>query len=132
MGPITSFEDIEVWQKARALARSIYQCCNVTRLGRGFGLRDQVQRAAVSVMANIAEGFGRGRNSEFIHYLKIAKGPCSELQSHLYVALDANLIKQEQFDELQQQARMTGKKLSAFIAYLQKSPKQAPQSEASE
>lgn len=69
-------------------------------------------------MANIAEGFGRGRNTEFTHYLKIAKGSCTELQSHLYVALDAELIDEATFRHLMERADKTGRKLSAFIAYL--------------
>ena len=74
-------------------------------------------------MANIAEGFGRGRNTEFTHYLKIAKGSCTELQSHLYVALDAELIDEATFKALQGQAVRTGKRISAFISYLQKAQK---------
>lgn len=123
MARIERFQDIEAWQHARSLARETYRCCRQTHLGRDFGLRDQVQRSAVSVMANIAEGFARGRNTEFSHYLKIAKGSCAELQSHLYIALDAELIDEATFKALQSQAMKTGKKISAFISYLQKAHK---------
>lgn len=71
-------------------------------------------------MANIAEGFGRGRNTEFTHYLKIARGSCTELQSHLYVALDAELIDEATFKHLMEQADKTSRKISAFGNYLRK------------
>jgi four helix bundle protein len=71
-------------------------------------------------MANIAEGFGRGRNTEFSHYLKIAHGSCTELQSHLYVALDAEMIDNATFKRLMEQADKTSRKISAFGHYLRK------------
>lgn len=123
MARIEQFQDIEAWQHARLLARETYRCCRETRLGRDFGLRDQIQRAAISIMANIAEGFGRGRNAEFAHFLKIAKGSCAELQSHLYVALDAELIDETTFEGLQSHATMTGRKITGFISYLKSASK---------
>jgi four helix bundle protein len=114
MGRIRRFEEIGAWQDARALTNSIYRCSRDSRLGRDFGLNDQIQRAAVPIMANIAEGFGRQRNTELIHYLRLAAGSCAETQSHLYVARDNNLISQEDFDALQAQALKTSKKISAF------------------
>ena len=118
MAAIQRFEDIEGWQTARRLAGEVYAATRNGSLARDFGLRDQLQRAAVSIMANIAEGFGRRGRQEFIQFLKIARGSCSEVESHLYVALDAKLIEKSGFDRLKSQAESTGRKLSAFIRYL--------------
>ena len=118
MGRIRRFEDIEAWQDARALTNRIYRCCRDSGLSRDFGLKDQVQRASVSVMANIAEGFGRQRNTEFIQYLRLAAGSCAETLSHLYIARDNELISQEDFDTLQALALKTSRKISAFRRYL--------------
>ena len=118
MAAIKKFEDIEAWQSARALAGSVYKVVSAGKLSRDFGLRDQLQRSAVSVMANIAEGFERKNVKEFAHYLRIARGSCAEVQSHLYVALDADLIDKTVFDELQAMAVKTGRKISGFQRYL--------------
>ena len=118
MAAITRFQDIEAWQSGRALAGDVYALCREGDLARDFGLRDQMQRAAVSVMANIAEGFGRQGRKELIQFLKIARGSCTELQSHLYLALDAGLMTKAQFSDLQAQADKTGRKISGFIHYL--------------
>jgi len=118
MAAITKFEDIEAWQQARALAGKVYALCRTGELSRDWGLRDQMQRAAVSVMANIAEGFGRQGRKELIQFLKIARGSCTEVQSHLYLAMDAELLTAEQFSEAQAKAARTGRKISAFINYL--------------
>jgi len=118
MAAITKFEDIEAWQQARALAGKVYALCRTGELSRDWGLRDQMQRAAVSVMANIAEGFGRQGRKELIQFLKIARGSCTEVQSPLYLAMDAELLTAEQFSEAQAKAARTGRKISAFINYL--------------
>ena len=118
MSAITRFEDIEAWQQARTLAGEVYALCRAGDLARDRGLRDQMQRAAVSVMANIAEGFGRQGRKELIQFLRIARGSCTELQSHFYLAKDAELLTAEQFSALQVQADRTGRKISAFINYL--------------
>ena len=81
-------EDLIAWQKARDLTQAIYQTTSVGSFAKDFGLRDQVRRAAVSVMSNLAEGFERGSRSEFHQFLSIAKSSCAELRSQLYVALD--------------------------------------------
>ncbi|MEA2084022.1 MAG: four helix bundle protein [Thermodesulfobacteriota bacterium] len=88
MAKIGKFEDIEAWKKARELTKEIYVISNEGPFARDFGLRDQVRRAAVSVMSNIAEGFDRGGNRELIQFLYIAKGSAAEVQAQLYVALD--------------------------------------------
>src|SRR6056297_1613136 len=104
MAVITRFEDIEAWQCARTLAGTVYSLSRTGKLSRDWGLRDQMQRSAVSVMANIAEGFGRQGRKELIQFLKIARGSCTELQSHLYLAKDAELLTTEQFSAAQVQA----------------------------
>ncbi len=96
---ISRFEDLIAWQKARLLARLIYSLTATERLAKDFGLKDQIQRAAVSVMSNIAEGFERGGRPEFHQFLVIAKASCGELRSQLYLALDIGYITAEQFDE---------------------------------
>ena len=93
------FEDLIAWQKARDLTRLIYQLCNDGNFARDYGLRDQVRRAAVSVMSNLAEGFDRAGRSEFHQFLVIAKGSCAEVRSQLYVALDAGYLPQVEFDK---------------------------------
>jgi four helix bundle protein len=94
------FEKIKAWQKAREVTRTIYQVTADEACAKDFGLRDQIRRAAVSIMANIAEGYGRRSNREFASFLNIAHGSAAEAQSHLYVALDLNYINQDTFNEL--------------------------------
>ena len=124
MGTIQKFEDIDAWQKARALTREVYAVTADGTFSKDFGLRDQIRRAAVSVMSNIAEGFDRGGVREFIQFLFIAKGSAAEVQAQLYVALDAGYIKQEQFKGLYDLAGDTGRLIGGFIRYL-KSREQA-------
>lgn len=118
MARIEKFEDIEAWQRARQLAKAVYAVTSEGKFARDFGLRDQIQRAAVSVMSNIAEGFDRGGVREFIQFLFIAKGSAAEVQAQLYVALDAGYIKQEQFKGLYDLAGDTGRLIGGFIRYL--------------
>jgi four helix bundle protein len=101
---IQRFEELIAWQKARVLTREVYRVTRVGEFERDFGLRDQVRRASVSVMANIAEGFERHRLGEFRQFLSVAKASCGELRSHLYVALDVGYLEQEQFDHLDELA----------------------------
>jgi four helix bundle protein len=96
------FEDLFVWQKARDLMRAIYEVSREPLFAKDFRLSGQIQGAAISVMANIAEGFDRGRRAEFKQYLSMAKGSCGEVRSHLYVALDARYISQERFEPLKE------------------------------
>jgi len=95
---VERFEDLIAWQKARQLAAEIYRVRAQGDFSRDFGLRDQIRRAAVSAMSNIAEGFDRGSRSEFHQFLVIAKASCAEVRSQLYVAQDAGYIDQEIFD----------------------------------
>jgi four helix bundle protein len=93
-------EEIKAWQKSRELVREIYKTCRKGELKRDFGLRDQICRASVSSMSNIAEGFARKSDREFARFLDIAKGSVTEAQSLLYVALDVDYIARPEFDRL--------------------------------
>ena len=121
MASIQKFEEIEAWQKGRDLARRIYQFTAKEKFARDFTLKDQIKRAAISITSNIAEGFERGGNREFIQFLSIAKGSASELKSQLYTALDAGYLDQSEFDELYQQAHSIVLLIGGFIKYLQQS-----------
>lgn len=100
MSKIERFEDLIAWQKPRVLTRMIYQITKQGAIARDFGLSGQIQRASVSVMSNIAEGFERNGLGEFHQFLSIAKASCAELRSQLYVALDVGYITQSEFDSL--------------------------------
>ncbi len=104
-------EDIQAWQKARQVTRIIYELTGNGMFVKDFGLRNQIQRASVSIMANIAEGFGRRSDKEFANFLNMAHGSVSETQSHLYVALDLSYVDQTSFtklyDLLDEVSRMT-------------------------
>ena len=118
MTKIDRFEDIEAWQMARKLTGMIYAASTDGKFSHDFGLREQIRRAAVSIMSNIAEGFGRGGNKELIQFLFIARGSVFEVQTQLYVALDAGYLKQEKFQELFNVANDTGRLINGFIRYL--------------
>ena len=116
---ITRFEDIEAWQEARKLVKLVYEAINQNqRFGKDIRLVNQIQGSAVSSMANIAEGFARKSNKEFIQYLFISKSSAAEVQSHLYVALDQDYITQEIFEQIYVQAEKVSKMDSGFIKYL--------------
>jgi len=94
------FEEIQAWQKARLVTTLIYELTTESNFARDFGLRDQIRRASVSIMANIAEGHGRRSDKEFANFLNMARGSASEVRSHLYVALDLKYIGQDSFSKL--------------------------------
>ncbi len=100
MAAFKKFEDIKAWQKAREATGEVYRQTAKAGFARDFGLRDQIQRAAVSVMANIAEGFGRHSDREFANFLNFAHASVSESQSHLYVAFDLGYISEDDFTRL--------------------------------
>ena len=106
---VERFEDLIAWQKARQLTVEIYRITAQGEFARDFGLRDQIRRAAVSVMSNIAEGFDRGSRGEFHQFLVIAKASCAEVRSQLYVALDADYLDQAEFKRLYDIANEVGK-----------------------
>ena len=121
MATITRFEDIEAWKKARELTRLIYGCSGQGEFARDFGLRDQIRRAAVSVMSNIAEGFERGGNREFRQFLAQAKGSVGEVRSQLYAALDTGLLSDSQFCEIHALTMEVGRLIAGLMRYLDRS-----------
>jgi len=121
MAAIDRFEDILAWQKARELVREIYSVSGQGGFVRDFGLRDQIQRAAGSIMHNIAEGFEAGSDAEFIRFLGYARRSAAEVQSQLYIALDQGYINREQFHYLYDLAEQCKKLITGFIGYLKSS-----------
>jgi len=120
---IVRFEDIESWQLARELTKQVYACTASRAFSRDFGLRDQIQRAAGSVMHNVAEGFDSGGDPEFVRFLRYGQRSCTEVQSELYVALDQKYITEQQFQALFDQAEKVNAKIGGFIKYLLSSSK---------
>lgn len=114
MAAIQRFEDILAWQEARVLTRQIYQLTRREPFARDFGLRDQIQRASVSSMSNIAEGFDCESKVEFGRFLGIARRSSVEVQSLLYVALDAGYIQESEFAAHNEQARKTQALIGGF------------------
>ncbi|MGD0401338.1 MAG: four helix bundle protein [Syntrophobacteraceae bacterium] len=104
MAKVEKFEDLIAWQKARGLTRAIYEVTRNGEFAKDYGLSSQIQRAAVSVMSNIAEGFERGGRGEFHQFLSTAKASCAEARSQLYVALDVGYLDEASFDVLIQKA----------------------------
>jgi len=117
---IERFEDIVAWQKARALNLAIYEATRATPFSRDFGLASQIQRAAISVMANIAEGFERNRPGELHQALSISKASCAEVRSHLYAALDLGYLNQADFNRLKQQAEEVSRVVGGFRSSVQR------------
>jgi four helix bundle protein len=117
----SSFEDLEVWKKARELAKKVYAINREGTFSKDFKLRDQINASAGSIMDNIAEGFEREGQREFIQFLSIAKGSAGEVRSQLYRALDREHISREVFEALQGEAVALSKQLSGFIRYLKSS-----------
>lgn len=121
MPSIERFEDIEAWQRAREVTKKIYQFSSTGEFSRDFGLRDQIRKSSVSVMSNIAEGFERDGNKEFLNFLSIAKGSCGETRSQLYVALDQDFISTEDFDWTYNHLNQTSRMIGGFMNYLRQS-----------
>jgi four helix bundle protein len=115
---ITRFEEMHAWEAARELCKLVYRLTKNEKLSRDYGLVDQIRRATVSIMANIAEGFDSRSNSEFIQFLYYALRSGSELQSHLYVGLDQSYLTQAEFSELYDQTSKTKGMIFRFIEYL--------------
>ncbi len=107
MALIKRFEDIQGWQEARTLVRQVYALSRAGEFAKDFGLSDQIQRAAVSVMTNIAEGFDCESKKEFARFLGIARRSAVEVQSLLYAALDLDYISEEEFQRTYSQAEKT-------------------------
>ena len=118
---VKNFEDLEIWKDARLLTRGIYQLTREPKFSKDFALRDQIRRAVVSIMSNIAEGFERGGNQEFIQFLYVAKASCGEVRSQLYVAVDQSYIAQQNCDEMSKSFRRLSIMISNLIDYLKRS-----------
>lgn len=122
MPTIERFEDIRAWQTARELTKLVYALTGEGSFARDYGLRDQLRRAAVSVMSNIAEGFESRTQKLFIDLLGRSKGSAGEVRSQMYVALDCGHISQEQFDAGYDLADKAARQIARFIAYLESHP----------
>jgi four helix bundle protein len=118
MSPIRRFEEIKAWQKARELTREIYKLCATTPVNKDYGFRDQICRAAVSSMSNIAEGFARKTDKDFAHYLDISRGSVFEVESLLYVAVDIGYIDKAKFTELYRLTEDAASLIGGFTSYL--------------
>ena len=121
MATISKFEDIEAWQLAREMTKMIYAISNDGAFAGDFGLRDQIRRASVSIMSNIAEGFERGGDKEFFQFVSLAKGSSGEVRAQLYVALDAGYIDQQTFSRLSDMATQINRMLAGLMKYLRSS-----------
>jgi len=123
---IKNFEDLEIWQDARALTRAIYQLTRDPKFSKDFGLRDQIQRATVSIMSNIAEGFERGGNQELIQFLYVAKGSCGEVRSQFYVAMDQGYVDPKLVDDLLTSLKRLSVMIKHLIDHLKQSGMRGP------
>jgi four helix bundle protein len=124
---IERFEDIEAWKEARKLVNMVYDISDKEKFPKDFGLKNQIRNASVSVMSNIAEGFDRGTNKEFIQFLTVARASASEAKSHLYVALDRSYIDPEKFGQIYDQISKVISLIDGFIRYLRKPRTQKPE-----
>jgi len=122
MPTITRFEETEAWQTARELTKLIYVFTEEAKFSRDFGLKDQIRRAAVSVMGNISEGFESQTQAQFIRYLGIAKASAGEVRSQLYVSRDLEYITEEWFLKAFAMAEKTSRQTARFISYLESHP----------
>ncbi len=124
MGKFNSFEEIKSWQKSRLFNKRIYEITNAnSEFKKDFDLVRQIRRASISISSNIAEGFERNTDKEFIQFLYIAKASAGEVRSQLYLALDLNYIEKMEFEELFNDVSDISKLISGFIKYLNDSQK---------
>jgi four helix bundle protein len=118
---IKKFEDLESWKKARQLTNKIYEATAEGSFTRDFGLKDQIRRALISILSNIAEGFERGGDKEFLQFLAVAKGSCGEVRAQLYIAVDQGYLSQDSFERLFNSANEIGRLISGLMKYLNES-----------
>jgi four helix bundle protein len=113
------FEDLPIWQDARVVAKEVYKLTQSSEFSRDYGLKDQIQRASVSVVSNIAEGFDYGSNKQFIRFLNIAKGSTSEVRAQLVLAMDIGYISETKLNELKIKLKQLSRQIAGFIKYLE-------------
>jgi four helix bundle protein len=118
MSKIEKFEDIEAWKNAREIAKYVYSISSKDVFSKDFALVNQMRRASVSILSNIAEGFERNGDKEFVQFLLIAKGSCGELRAQLYIALDQNYIDQNSFMSINSKLNETSRMIAGLIKYL--------------
>lgn len=118
---VEKFEDLEIWIIARELCKFIFEITEKLPFSKDYKFRDQIRSASGSIMDNIAEGFERGGNKEFVQFLSIAKGSCGETRSQSYRAFDFNYINQDSFDKINIQSINLSKKISSLMSYLKQS-----------
>jgi len=118
MAKIEKFEDLEIWNISRDICKDIEILFETTSLGKRYSLKDQIDRSSGSIMDNIAEGFERNGNREFINFLSYSKGSCGELKSQLYRSFDKKIISEEQFRVTSQKIELVKNKIGAFMKYL--------------
>jgi len=128
---ITRFEEIDAWKSSRQLTNMVYAISNQIGFNKDFGLRDQIRRAAVSIMSNIAEGFESRTDIQFINFLGMARASAGEVRAQLYMALDQKYITEEQFKETHIVAEKCSRQISKFITYLESNPRQRRVSDSS-
>ncbi len=121
MPSFKTFKDIEAWQQARGLTQDIYAISSNGAFAKDFGLRDQIRRASVSIMSNIAEGHERSGTGEFVQFLSMAKGSAGEVESHLCVAFDLGYLDKSTFDRLSSATTETARLIGALMQYLRRS-----------
>lgn len=120
MATFKRFEDIQAWQKARALAKEIYQASGQGAFARDFDLRSQIRRSATSIMSNIAEGQGRRSDRDFANFLNISLGSVAETKSHIYLALDLGYIDQTFFDTTYEKLDEIGRMVFGLVEHLRR------------
>ena len=123
---IRTFEELEIWKTARRLTQEVYALSSTLQFSKDYGLRDQMRRASVSIMSNVAEGFERGGNQEFTQYLYVAKASCGEVRSQLYVALDQEYIDQKTTDDLLAVTQRLSVMIKHLIDHLKRSGMRGP------
>ncbi|MBD3723941.1 MAG: four helix bundle protein [Flavobacteriaceae bacterium] len=121
MAKIEKFEDLDIWNLSRDICNDIEILFETTSLGKRVSLKDQMDRSSGSIMDNIAEGFERNGNREFINFLSFSKGSCGELKSQLYRALDKKLISKDEFETTSVKIELVKNKIGAFMKYLNNS-----------
>ena len=119
MARIEKFEDNEAWKSAREVTRLVYEISSNEKFARDFASVNQIRRAAISILSNIAEGFERSGNKEFLHFLAAAKGSCGEVRAQLYVAFDQKDIDETKFREMAEKLSETSRLIAGFMKYLQ-------------